>query len=109
LGVASLVVMPRAPFVCRVRATTENGSRDCTLSADEARLAGAVLDEAAHAELLVLGAEQRREMGPLDPEAGVEVEASSRIDCLVAGDSYLKDSANRTRYAVIRPFSIVTS
>src|SRR6478609_8579589 len=60
------------------------------LSADEARLAGTVLDEAAHADLLVLGAEQRREMEPLDLEAGVEIEVETGVDRLLGGAQRLR-------------------
>src|SRR5690606_1273025 len=48
----------------------------------ELRLARAVLHEAAHPDLLVLGAEQRRELHPLDLQAGAQVRLEPAVDRL---------------------------
>src|SRR5436309_2710096 len=54
-------------------------------AASEGGFAGAVLEEAAHAGLLVLGAEQRGELHPLDFQAGGQVDAEPGVDGLLGG------------------------
>src|SRR6201985_1006828 len=54
-------------------------------AAGEGGLAGAVLQEAAHAGPLVLGAEQRGELHPLDLQAGGQVDAEPGVDGLLGG------------------------
>src|ERR1700749_3699977 len=51
----------------------------------EGGFAGALLQEAAHAGPLVLGAEQRGELHPLDLEAGGQVDAEPGVDGLLGG------------------------
>src|SRR5438876_11774487 len=52
-------------------------------AAGEGGFAGAVFQEAAHAGLLVRGAEQRGELHPLDLQAGGEVDAEAGADRLL--------------------------
>ena len=52
-------------------------------AAGEGGLAGAVLEEAAHADALVLGAEQGGELDPLDLQAGGQVHAQAVVDGLL--------------------------
>src|SRR2546421_8387919 len=54
-------------------------------AAGEGGLAGAVFQEAAHAGLLVLGAEQRGELHPLDLPAGGQGDAEAGVDGLLGG------------------------
>ena len=54
-------------------------------AAGEGGFAGAVFQEAAHAGLLVLGAEQRGELHPLDLQAGGQVDAEAGVDGLLGG------------------------
>src|SRR5437016_10363230 len=54
-------------------------------AAGEGGLAGAVFQEAAHAGLLVLGAEQGGELHPLDLQAGGQVDAEPGVDGLLGG------------------------
>src|SRR5580704_10883396 len=54
-------------------------------AAGEGGFAGAVLQEAAHAGPLVLGAEQRGELHPLDLQAGGQVDAEAGVDGLLGG------------------------
>src|SRR6476660_3490918 len=54
-------------------------------AAGEGGFAGAVFQEAAHAGLLVLGAEQRGELQPLDLQAGGQVDAEPGVDGLLGG------------------------
>src|ERR1700748_2157015 len=54
-------------------------------AAGEGGLAGAVLQEAAHAGPLVLGAEQGGELYPLDLQPGSQVDAEPGVDGLLGG------------------------
>src|SRR5256885_15800434 len=56
-----------------------------TSAAGEGGFAGAVFQEAAHAGLLVLAAEQRGELHPLDLQAGGQVDAEAGVDGLLGG------------------------
>src|SRR3979409_2613913 len=54
-------------------------------TAGEGGFAGTVFQEAAHAGLLVLGAEQRGELHSLDLQAGGQVDAEAGVDGLLGG------------------------
>jgi hypothetical protein len=73
-------VAPSAPGAFDVRATVA----DRDLRARERRLAGSAGHEALHAELLILGSEQRREVQALDLEPGVEAEVQPGVDRLLS-------------------------
>src|SRR6185437_11206695 len=51
----------------------------------EDRLTGAVLQEAAHPRLLVLGGEQRREVQPLDLQASAQINLQAAVHRLLGG------------------------
>ena len=69
----------------RTRGAHRQAGNGPASAAGEGGLAGAVLQEAAHAGPLVLGAEQRGELHPLDLQAGGQVDAEAGVDGLLGG------------------------
>src|SRR5258705_1313779 len=69
-------------------------------AAREGGLARAVFQEAAHAGLLVLGAEQRGELHPLDLKPGGQVGAEPGVDGLLGGAQRERGTAGVALYHV---------